>query len=89
MEFFADGFDGQAQNDDEADTREGSGSWIVSAPGWLAWQRSVVCGYLYPKMVGLWGWIAGVRDIVIDGCRFASARKPFPALLQRSTMGNV
>lgn len=20
-------------------------------------------------MVGLWGWIAGVRDIVIDGCR--------------------
>lgn len=38
-------------------------SWVVGVA------RSVVCGYLYPKMVGLWGWIAGVRDIVIDGCR--------------------
>lgn len=38
-------------------------SWVVGVA------RSVVCGYLYPKMVGLWGWIAGVRDIVIDGFR--------------------
>lgn len=38
-------------------------SWVVGVA------RSVVYGHLYPEMVGLWGWIAGVRDIVIDGCR--------------------
>ena len=30
-------------------------SWVVGVA------RSVICGYLYPKMVGLWGRIAGVR----------------------------
>ena len=34
---------------------DGVRSWVVGVA------RSVVCGYLYPKMVGLWGWIAGVR----------------------------
>lgn len=42
---------------------DGVRSWVVGVA------RSIVCGYLYPKMVGLWDWIAGVRDIVIDGCR--------------------
>lgn len=42
---------------------DGVRSWVVGVA------RLVVCGYLYPKMVGLWGWIAGVRDIAIDGCR--------------------
>ena len=30
-------------------------SWVVGVA------RSVICGYLYPKMVGLWGRAAGVR----------------------------
>ena len=40
-------------------------SWVVGVA------RSVVCGYLYPKMVGLWGRAAGVR--IIDTRRGARA----------------
>lgn len=30
-------------------------SWVVGVA------RSDVCSYLYPKVVGLWGWIADMR----------------------------
>ena len=30
-------------------------SWVVGVA------RSVICAYLYPKMVGLWAWTADVR----------------------------
>ena len=67
-ELFADRFDGQAQNDDEADKEKDLVHGRCPLLG--GWRGTVNClRYLYPKMVGLWGWIAGVRDIVIDGCR--------------------
>ena len=59
-ELFADGFDGQAQNNNEADKKKYLvHGWCPLLGGWRG--RSVICGYLYPKMVGLWAWIAGVR----------------------------
>ncbi len=60
-ELFADGFDSKAQNDDEADKKEVSGSWVVSRSWVVCVARSIVCGYLYPKMVGLWGRAVDVR----------------------------
>lgn len=53
-ELFADGFDGQTQNNDEADKEKDLvHGWCPHLGGWRG--TVVACGYLYPKMVGLWG----------------------------------